>query len=123
MAGKQVGAGFSINEDGFIFSGNTIPRDLTLQMQMLAAFVREPAFRPESFERARTSYLERLRNAGTSPGSVMSLKMPEILHAGDKRWASSDIAEVQAAKVEDLRDLLIPLCWNAAPSMSPLWAM
>lgn len=114
MAGKQVGTGFSINEDGFIFSGNTIPRDLALQMQMLAAFVREPAFRPESFERARTAYLERLRNAGTSPGSVMGLKMPEILHDGDKRWASSDIAEVQAAKVEDLRDLLVPLLERGA---------
>jgi zinc protease len=114
MAGKQVGTGFSINEDGFIFSGNTIPRDLTLQMQMLAAFVREPAFRPESFERARTAYLERLRNAGTSPGSVMSLKMPEILHDGDKRWASSDIAAVQAATVEDLRDLLVPLLERGA---------
>ena len=42
-----------------------------------------------AFERYRTSYLERLRNSGTSPGSVMGLKMPEILHAGDKRWASA----------------------------------
>ena len=114
LAGKQVGNGFSINEDGFIFSGSTVPRDLLLQMQMLAAFVREPAFRPESFERARTAYLERLRNAGTNPGSVMGLKMPELLHDGDKRWASSAAAEVEAAKVEDLRDLLLPLLERGA---------
>ncbi len=114
LAGRQVGTGFGINEDGFIFSGDTIPRDLELQMQVMAAYVSAPALRPDSFERSRTAYLERLRNAGTSPGSVMGLKLPEILHDGDKRWASAERADVEAAKVEDLRALLMPALENGA---------
>ena len=109
LSGKQVGAGFSVGEDGFVFSGGTTPRDLELQMQMIAAYVREPAFRPDAFERSRTAYLERLRNAGTSPGSVLGLKLPEILHDGDKRWASAAQAEVEAARPEDLSALLTPV--------------
>jgi len=112
LAGRQVGTGFGVGEDGFLFSGATIPRDLQLQMEVMAAYVREPAFRPDSFERARTAYLERLRNAGTSPGAVMGLAMPEILHDGDKRWASAGMAEVEAARIEDLRDLLMPVLAN-----------
>ncbi len=114
LAGRQVGTGFGIGEDGFVFSGSTIPRDLTLQMEMMAAYVREPGFREDSFERARFAYLERLRNAGTTPGSVMSLKLPEILHDGDKRWASAGMAEVEAAKPEDLRNLLTPMLEKGA---------
>ena len=108
LAGRQYGISFGIGEDGYTFTGGTTPRDAELQMQVLAAFVRAPAFRADAFERFRTAYLERLRNAGTSPGSVMSLKMPEILHAGDKRWASAEAEQVKAARVEDLRDLLLP---------------
>jgi zinc protease len=114
LAGRQVGTGFGVGEDGFLFSGSTIPRDLQLQMEVMAAYVREPAFRPDSFERARTAYLERLRNSGTSPGAVMGLRMPEILHDGDKRWASAGMADVEAAKVEDLRDLLLPVLEKGA---------
>ena len=109
LSGRQYGIAFSIAEDGFIFSGGTTPTDVDLQMQVLAAFMTAPGFRADAFERLRTSYLERLRNSGTSPGSIMSLKMPEILHDGDKRWASASQAEVEAAKVEDLRDLLLPV--------------
>jgi len=108
LAGRQYGISFGIGEDGYTFSGGTTPRDVELQMQVLAAFVREPAFRADAFERYRTAYLERLRNAGTSPGSVLGLKMPEILHAGDQRWASAGAEHVNATRVEDLRDLLLP---------------
>jgi zinc protease len=114
LAGRQVGTGFGVGEDGFLFSGSTIPRDLQLQMEVMAAYVREPAFRPESFERARTAYLERLRNSGTSPGAVMGLKMPEILHDGDKRWASATMTDVESARVEELRDLLQPVLEKGA---------
>lgn len=108
LSGRQYGVSFGIGEDGYTFTGSTTPRDAELQMQILAAYVREPAFRADAFERFRTAYLERLRNAGTSPAAVMGLKMPEILHAGDKRWASADAEHVRAAQVEDLRDLLLP---------------
>jgi zinc protease len=108
LSGRQYSINFGIAEDGFTFSGGTTPRDAELQMQVLAAYVAAPAFRTDAFERYRTSYLERLRNSGTSPGSVMGLKMPEILHAGDKRWASATLADVEATRPEDLSALLLP---------------
>jgi zinc protease len=108
LSGRQYNVGFGIAEDGYTFSGATTPRDVDLQMQVLAAFMTAPAFRTDAFERLRTSYLERLRNSGTSPGAIMSLKMPEILHAGDKRWASATKEDVEAARPEELSALLLP---------------
>ncbi|HJR56027.1 MAG TPA: insulinase family protein [Rhizomicrobium sp.] len=108
LSGRQYGIDFGVSEDGFTFSGGTTPADVDLQMQVLAAFVTTPAFRADAFERYRTAYLERLRNSGISPNATMSLKLPEILHAGDKRWASAMQADVESAKPEELSALLLP---------------
>ena len=108
LAGRHFGAGLSVGEDGFQLAGGTTPEDLDLQMQVLAAYVTQPAFRPDSFERSRTAYSERLRQAGTDPRAIMQLKLGEVLHDGDKRWASATAEEVAAAKPEDLRALLQP---------------
>jgi zinc protease len=114
LTGRHYGVGFSIGDDGFVLSGGTTPDDLNLQMQVLAAYVKDPAFRPDSFERTRTAYLERLRQAGTDPRAVMQLKMAEILHDGDKRWASAAASDVENAKPEELAALLRPALENGA---------
>jgi zinc protease len=109
LSGRHTGAAFGIGEDGFTLSGGTTPDDLVLEMQLLAAYVTQPAFRPHAFERARTAYAERLRQAGTDPRAIMGLKLAEVLHDGDKRWASATAAEVEAARPEALRALLQPV--------------
>ncbi len=114
LAGRHTGAGFGIADDSFSLSGGTTPEDLNLEMQLLAAYVTQPAFRPDAFERSRTAYAERLRNAGTNPQAVMGLKLAEVLHDGDKRWASPTLAEVEAARPEDLRALLQPVLEHGA---------
>jgi len=114
LTGRHTGAGFGIADDSFTLSGGTTPEDLNLEMQLLAAYVTQPAFRPDAFERSRTAYAERLRNAGTNPGAVMGLKLAEVLHDGDKRWASPTLAELEAAKPEELRALLQPVLEKGA---------
>ena len=114
LAGHHYGAGFGIGEDGFTLAGGTTPDDLDLQMQVLAAYVTQAAFRPDAFERSRTAYAERLRRAGTDPRAVMQLKLGEVLHDGDKRWASASQADIEAAKPEDLRALLEPVLEKGA---------
>jgi zinc protease len=114
LAGRHYGAGFGIGEDGFTLAGGTTPDDLDLQMQVLAAYVTQAAFRPDAFERSRTAYAERLRRAGTDPRAVMQLKLGEVLHDGDKRWASASQADIEAAKPEDLRALLQPVLEKGA---------
>ena len=109
LTGRHTGAGFGIADDSFSLAGGTTPEDLNLEMQLLAAYVTQPGFRPDAFERSRTAYAERLRQAGTNPQAVMGLKLAEVLHDGDKRWASPTLAEVQAARPEELRALLQPV--------------
>jgi zinc protease len=114
LAAKNYRVGFGVREDGFVFSGNTTPADIDTQLQVFAAYLQAPGFRPEGFEQVRSNYAARLRQVGANPAAVMQLKAPEILHNGDKRWVSPSGQEVQTANVEQLRSLLAPVFANGA---------
>ncbi len=48
LAGRHVGRGLAVGSDAFTTSGLTIPADLGLQMQMLAAQLKAPGYRKEA---------------------------------------------------------------------------
>lgn len=114
LSAKTVRTGFSIGEDGFLFSGNTSPDDTNTQLQVITAYLTSPGFRPEGMEQIKTRYAEQLRQSNASPGAIFRLKAPELLHDGDKRWATPSAEDVQAAQIEDLKALLMPAFQDGA---------
>src|SRR5262249_10171948 len=68
---KSYGLNFSTRENGFFLTGATRPSDLDTQMQLLAAYVTEPGWRPEAFERARASIGPEINKLIDSPTGVM----------------------------------------------------
>ncbi len=118
LTGKNYRASFGMGEDGFNFSGQTTPRDIDTQLQVFAAYVQSPGFRPEAFERGKSSYAAQLLRAGASPAATMRLMAPQFLHDGDKRWAFPSAEEAQVAKPEELRALLTPAFANGAIDMT-----
>ncbi|HEY7852974.1 MAG TPA: insulinase family protein [Caulobacteraceae bacterium] len=106
LAGRIYGAGFSVNDNAFQLQGSTRPRDLATQMQVLAAYVAAPGFRPEAFERLRAAYQSELPQLAATPGGVVRRDFEALIHAGDPRWATPSEAELTAAKPEALRGLL-----------------
>lgn len=108
LSGKSWRAGFGVGEDGLVFSGGTTPGDIDTQLQVMAAYMREPGFRPEAFEQFKSASVTRRRQADAVPGGILQREAPEILHAGDKRWASPTIAQMQSGSVEDVRALVMP---------------
>ncbi len=112
LTGKNYRMSFGMGEDGFNFSGRTTPRDIDTQLQVFAAYMQSPGFRPEAFERGKSSYTAQLLRAGASPAATMRLMAPQFLHDGDKRWAFPTAEEAQIAKPEELRALLTPAFSN-----------
>ena len=108
LTGKNYRMSFGMGEDGFDFSGRTTPRDIGTQLQVFAAYMQSPGFRPEAFERGKSSYTAQLLRAGASPAATMRLLAPRFLHDGDKRWAFPTAEEAQVAKPDALRALLMP---------------
>ncbi len=114
LSAKTVRTGFRVGEDGFVFTGSTSPDDLNIQLQVIAAYLTAAGFRAEGMEQIKNRYAQQLRQSDASPGTIFRLRAPELLHDGDKRWATPSAEDLQDSHIEDLKDLLTPVFQNGA---------
>ncbi|MBB3611926.1 insulinase family protein [Rhizobium sp. BK602] len=112
LAGNIVGNDFSIQDDAFRLEGTTRPADLTTQLQLLTAYVSDPAYRPDVFKRVQQAYLNSLPQLQATPGAVVSRDLSGLLHSGDPRWTFPERTQLLDAKPEDFEALLRPLLSN-----------
>jgi len=108
LAGKIYAATFGVGEDAFTFGGATQPRDLDTQLSVLAAYVAEPGFRPEAFERLRAAYIAALPQLAATPDGVVSRDLDGLLHSGDPRWMFPSETTLRAATPGDPKAVLEP---------------
>ncbi|MDR3512339.1 MAG: insulinase family protein [Caulobacteraceae bacterium] len=106
LSSKVYGVSFGTREDGFTLSGGTTPSDLDTQLQVLAAYLTEPGWRKEAFDRVRAAAAPQLNNFAASPGGVMQRDIGLLLHNGDPRWAAVTPLDVAFARVADMRAVL-----------------
>jgi zinc protease len=106
LADKVYSMSFLTADEGFVFSGVTRPADLDTQMQVLAAYVSDPAWRPQVFAHIKTLFTNLLPQVEASPSGALGDYVGGLLHDGDPRWATPTLADIRAARPEDLRALL-----------------
>lgn len=112
LAGRSVGVSFGVGDDAFIFSGATRPKDLQLQLQLMAAYVSDPGLRPDGFVRTQATFDTILLNTQSSPGAVLGAQGGRILQPGDARdrfptreeWSTIRFEDLVAAVRPALRD-------------------
>ncbi len=106
LAGKIYGVNAGVGDSAFELRGVTRPQDLETQMQVMTAYVSDPGFRPEAFERIRSAFLTALPQLAATPDGVLSRDLEALLRSGDPRWHTPDATELTAAKPDDLAALL-----------------
>ena len=109
LSGKAYRLGFGMGDSAFAFNGETTPQDLETQLQIFAAYIKDPGFRAAGFEQFKQQLISRIRPRDATPHGTMGLNSSAILHGGDTRWAVPSADDVRAATVEDLKSLLAPL--------------
>lgn len=112
LAGRVVGVNAGVDDDAFTLSGGTRPADFPLQMQVLTAFLTDPAYRPAAWERVRTALSTVHDQLEGTPGGVFQRDAEALLHSGDRRWVLPSRQEIAASRVEDLRSVLQPAFSN-----------
>jgi zinc protease len=106
MTKRIVGASFGMDDTAFILSGQTVPGDLPTQMQVLTAYLAEPAYRPEAFARVRTYALTLRDQLETTPNGVVNENLASLMRSGDPRWSMPSNAGIAAAQPQDLPNLI-----------------
>ena len=109
LSGKAYRMGFGMGDNAFAFNGETTPQDLETQLQIFAAYIKDPGFRTAGFEQFKQRLIGRIQAADATPSGTMGLYSSAILHGGDPRWAVPKTNDVRAATVEQLKSLLTPL--------------
>ncbi|HEY5107807.1 MAG TPA: insulinase family protein [Caulobacteraceae bacterium] len=103
LASNVYGANFQLEDDAFVLSGATRRDDLDTQLEVLAAYATEPAWRPQAFERMRSFAATLLDQYDHVDSGVFARELPGLLHAGDRRWTFPSRAEIGDATLDDLR--------------------
>ena len=105
-AGHSVGLDFDVEDDAFVLSGSTVPDDLKLQLQLMAAYVVAPGYRSEALQRFRQSIPQLYQNLDRTPMGVMQRDVVRFLRDGDPRFGYPPQPALAALTLEDLRATL-----------------
>ena len=108
LAGHQVAAGFSLDDDAYTISGATRPEDFALELQLLAASVSDPGWRPTGWDRMRSLAATIQDQLASTPQGVFSREGGALLHAGDPRWAIPNREQMAATSIADARAIVSP---------------
>ncbi|PZN99494.1 MAG: peptidase M16 [Alphaproteobacteria bacterium] len=106
LAGDVVGANFGVGGDSYSLGGTTRPEDFELQMQLLAAYFTDPAWRPEPFALVKSSLPTQLDQVRATPGGAFALASAGLLSSGDRRFGLPSNEEIAAAELSDLRQVV-----------------
>lgn len=109
MAGRVIGVELQMQDNSFDLIGRTRPEDLLVQLQILAAYLSDPGFRPEAVTRVQNVLATALPQIEASPGGVLGRDLGQLIHSGDPRWATSPSAEqLSQTKPQNLILLMEP---------------
>jgi zinc protease len=106
LRSKILGRGFGVGDDAFVLSGTTQPEDLDTQLQLLAAYVAHPGWRPQGFDRMQTLAPTLLEQLKATPNGVLARDLSSLLHSKDPRWGIPSLEEIKAETPGDLRAML-----------------
>ncbi len=106
LAGRNVGFRFTVGGDAFEFNGNTTPDDLLLQLQLAAAFLTDPGYRPEALRQARRGFREQYLRARHTAQGVLQNDVARFLASGDHRFGLPPEEILMERTLEELADWL-----------------
>jgi len=106
LNGHVYSASLAIDEEDFLLSGATRPADLAVQMQVLAAAMTDPGWRPTGWNRVRALSGTMHDQLASTPGGVFARDAGLLLHNGDRRWATPTREEMAASSIADARAVL-----------------
>ncbi len=107
LAGKSVGWSFGIDSDSFSYSGGTNKEDLTLQLQLLAAGLTDPGFRPEAARLFQSQLPTIYKRLNHSPAGGQN-KMQGVLTANDSRFIFPEKEAFDKLTIDDAKKWIRP---------------
>ena len=106
LAGRNAAFRFASQADSFAGQVTTTPRDLELQLQLIAAYLTDPGYRAEALTRYRNSLEDYFAGLRATPAGALQAEQGRILSDDDPRFTLKDEATYRALDLEGLEAAL-----------------
>ncbi|MEC7818368.1 MAG: insulinase family protein [Pseudomonadota bacterium] len=107
--GRKMGFDFAIDEGSFTFFAQTRAEDLEDQLYLFAAKLAMPRWDPNPVLRAKAAARLAYESYFTSPAGVLGRDLDSAIRGGDPRYATPDLAAIEAATPEGFRAFWEPI--------------
>lgn len=108
LASKTVALGFAVGDDAFELSGGTNRTDLLLQLQLLAAYVTDPGFRPEAMRQFKKGVEQVYLQIAHTVEGPLGATVPRLMADGDPRFGLPAEPVMQQRTTDEVRAWLAP---------------
>jgi zinc protease len=112
LAGKNTYATFSIDEDRFLFKGETVSNEVSLLFQLLYAHIMDPGFRNDAYELSLKRYRQKYMALSRSIDGAMALSGSRFLAGGDHRFGLPDDETFKKLTLDDIKSWISPFIGN-----------
>jgi len=113
LSGKVYSSSFFTLDTAFQLRGTTRPADLPHQLQLLTAYVTDPGWRQQAFDRRRIEFQNIFNVISSSPLQLGVTRMPRIARSGDTRWGFPTREELAGAELAPIRAVVEPALRSA----------
>lgn len=104
LAGRSVGFAITSEGETFVSTARTTPRDLELQLDLLAAAITDPGYRPQGEENYRRNIANYFAGKDATPAGALSSEIGGITSDKDPRFTLQAEAEYRALTFAKLRE-------------------
>ena len=109
LASRHADIDLVVGESGVNLLGRTTPADLPLQLDLLAAYVTDPGYRPEALERYRAWLGSAYARLAAVPEGALRGPVARLLHDGDPRYGMPPKEVAEQRTLSELRAWLDPM--------------
>jgi len=103
LAGRTVSSGFGVGSDSFGGYGRTNSDDLELQLQLWAAYLTDPGFRPEGEAQWKQAIAVFMPQLDATPGGIAQRDVSRILASGDARFGFGSQEDLEARTYAEIK--------------------
>ncbi len=114
LAARTVGAGFGVGGDALTLGGGTNREDLLLELQLIAAHLTDPGFRPEAARQAQKGLDQTYNNFEHTAAGPYNLEVPKLLAGGDHRFGLPPRAVMLQRNLEEVKAWVLPQLQHGA---------
>ena len=109
LTGDTLAINFSVEEEGCYFNGYASPEKLERLLQVVAAFITDPAFRPEGSQNAISRLQSHYAGVMREPVEYLRSYCPAVMASGDSRYGLPPIAQIAQREPRQIEEWLRPM--------------